>query len=94
MSKENEKIVACIDLLENGSIKERRPYIDALHKDHKCSLEGFIFQEELFCWLIWKPTDIQEHPQWKGENVLKIVPKFMEADKIPQVLDAQYWVYL
>ena len=95
MSKETEIIAKCIDLLENGSIKERRPYMDALHEDGKCKMEGFIFQDKLWCWLVWKPTDIEKDPQWKGQELLKIVPKFMrDADKIAQVLDAQYWVYL
>lgn len=58
----------------------------------------YIYQSDKTGWNynVWKTTDIHEHPEWKGENLLKTVPNVFDHTraKITAVLELQNWVYL
>lgn len=92
--KENELIQETINFLTNGKFKERSPYIKTLASGATISLNGFAFGKELYCWIIWKSTDEEEEPQYKGEPLYKCVPFNVPIKNIPIVLDAQPWKYI
>lgn len=92
--KENELIKETINFLTNGKFKERSPYIKTLASGATINLNGFAFGKELYCWIIWKPTDEEKEPQYKGEPLYKCVPFNVPIKNIPIVLDAQPWKYI
>ena len=96
ITMENKKLAKIIFELEDmHPWKEVKPYIDELHKNGQVNIDGFIFEEDDYCWLIWKPTDFGEHPEWKGEPLLKIVPKLLDSEEeILKVLEISSWQYL
>lgn len=87
-------IMEAIDFFKHGRYSERKEYLKELRDGKGASFNGFIFQKELWCWLVWKPTDMDEQPQFKGESLVKIIPDNVEIEKIPDVLDAQAWTYI
>ena len=92
--KENELIQETINFLKNGKFKEKAPYVNKLAKGETVMLNGFAFTKELYCWIIWKQTDEEEEPQYKGEPLYKCVPSNVLIKNIPIVLDAQPWKYV
>lgn len=94
MIGENKKIAKAIWLLENGQWIERREYLYQLREEGSCSIDGFEFQEEVYCWIVWKPTDIEKNPQWKGESLYKVVPRTdLSERQIINILGNQSWIY-
>ena len=91
--KENEIIKNTIDVLEHGDYEGRKQLIKQLHDNGYVVVDGLIFRDEGICWSVWKPTNEYVNPEYKGQSLSKIVPAYMEIDRIPQVLDAQQWVY-
>lgn len=91
--KENELIQEAINFLTNGKFKERLPYIKTLASE-TVSLNGFAFGKERYCWIIWKSTDEEKEPQYKGEPLYKCVPFNVPIKNIPIVLDSQPWTYI
>ena len=91
--KEAEIIKNAIYTLEHGPYKERMPLLKELHAIGYVVIDGFEFYDKDFCWVIWKPTDESVNPEYKGQPLSKIVPVYMDIDKIPQLLDAQQWIY-
>lgn len=57
----------------------------------------YIYQSDKTAWNfeVWKVTDMYEHPEWKGQELLKIVPHVLEYKraKITAVLELQDWTY-
>ena len=95
MNKETKKIVESIKFLLYGPHKDVKPYEDEMRNNPMgCKLNGFIFQRDVYCWLIWKPTDIRTHPEWKGECLLKTMPYNVPVDKMESVIDSEFWNYL
>ena len=92
-NKENKIIADTIRFLEKGKYAERKQYLKDYYHDG-VYLNGFIIQREMYCWLIWKPTDFNEDPQYKGEPLLKIVPRIIDMENIEKVLKLQAWHYI
>ena len=57
-------------------------------------VNGYIFDVEGLCWYVYKPTDMDIDPQYKGEPLVKVVPTTARIDAIPAILNAQPWTYL
>lgn len=94
MIGENKKIAKAIRLLEDGQWKERKDYLYQMREKGFCSIDGFEFQEEICCWVVWKPTDIEKDPQWKGEPLYKVVPRtYLSERQIINILSNQSWIY-
>jgi len=92
--KENKLIQKTFNFLKNGKFREKAPYVNKLQKGETVTLNGFSFTKELYCWIIWKPTDEEKEPQYKGEPLYKCVPFNVPIENIPIVLDAQPWTYI
>ena len=93
-NKENKLIVDALNLLNNGKFRDKKPFLDELRKG-STTINGFMFQQTEWCWIIWKPTDFEEEPQFKGEALVKIVPRFVtEQKRIKIILKNQSWIYL
>lgn len=93
MRNENEVIKESIMFLEKAPYKERKQYIKDYHKDG-VDINGYTIQCDTWCWLIWKPTDMGENPEYKGELLVKVVPRNIDLNKIDVVLNAQSWTYI
>lgn len=99
MSKqeENNNIVDALNILNNDrnvSYEERRKYLLELHEDRSTYINGFYITQEIYSWIIWKPTSIEKQPEFKGEPLHKVVPKNVRReDCIKAVLNAQSWMY-
>lgn len=93
MKTENKIIVDAIKFLEDAPFKERKPYLKDFY-GKGVELNGYKFQRETWCWLIWKPTDIDIQPEYKGEPLVKIVPNTVEINRIAEILNAQPWTYI
>ena len=93
MCTENEKIIDSIKFFTRGKYRERKPYLSSLLKGEVVSYNGFDFQRDTWCWIVWKPTDIGENPQYKGKPLCKVIPRneFVDVDA---VLNAQQWIYI
>ena len=91
--KENMLITEAISFFKYGRFRERQPYLKEL-RDGKVEYNGFTFQKDLWCWLVWKETDICTQPQFKGEHLLKVIPDTVPVENIHDVLDAQPWMYI
>ena len=91
--KENEKIQEAIKFFKHAPFRERKPYLLQL-REKGAEYNGFVFQEDAWCWFVWKPTDPDTQPQFKGESLVKVIPRTVPIDKIPDILDAQPWMYI
>ena len=103
MSKkyENQKIAKIINYLEKGRghyDKERIEYLKEARTDKGTKIDGYIFNENTWCWIIAKPTDIGEEPGFKGEPLIKIVPRMYlfknDVESIVKILEEEIWTYL
>lgn len=96
--KETKKIAESLFFLNHGPYKERRPYMKLIHDSPHRSAEynGYTFQKELWCWVIWKPTDFDKQPQYKGSPLAKVVPSTVtdNIDAMIQILKNQPWIYV
>lgn len=90
---ENQIIVNALKFLEKGKFRERKPYIKPF-REMGVELNGYTFKKELWCYLIWKSTDLGKQPQFKGEPLVKVIPVNVPFDKMEVVLNAQPWTYL
>ena len=90
---ENTKIAETIKFLEKGNFHDRKSLLKDFY-GKGAEINGYIIQHETWCWLIWKPTNIGEKPQYKGEPLVKVVPRTISFDKIADVLAAQPWTYI
>lgn len=101
-SKESMIIAEVIQMLEDGPWEERKKYLKDLRSEDGALINGFRFQQDTWCWLVWKPTDIWKQPQYKGEPLYKVVPRdtinprrgTVKLENIAKVLDLQHWLYL
>ncbi len=91
--KENMEITEAIKFFKQGKFGERKPYIEKLFKGNTVEYNGYTFQKELWCWVVWKKTDIGKEPQFKGEPLYKVIPETVPIKNIPAVLDEQPWTY-
>lgn len=91
---ENELIVDAIKFFKYGNYSERKPYLDKLYAGEGVSYNGFTFNVNPWFWIIWKPTDIEKEPQYKGDPPYKAIPDNVPIDKMTTVLDAQPWTYI
>ena len=90
--QENKAIIDAINLLENGQYRDKKPYLKAI-RNGGASINGFVFEQSDWCWIVWKPTDIDKNPEYKGEPLAKVVPRVYIRD-IGAILDAQSWTYI
>ena len=101
-STESMNIGEIIQMLEDGPWEERKKYLKDLRSEDGALINGFRFQQDTWCWLIWKPTSIEKEPQYKGEPLLKVVPRHTinsrrgaaKFENVAKILDLQHWVYL
>ena len=91
--KENKTIVETLKFLEKGRYHDKKQYLEDFH-NNGVELNGYTFKKDVWCFLVWKSTDIEDNPEFKGEPLLKIIPRFTEWDKMEDVLNAQSWTYL
>ena len=92
-SGENQTIIETLKFLETGSYHERKEYL----KDYNSKgvfLNGFTFLKDAFCYVVSKATDIGTNPEYKGEDLLKAIPRFSAWDKMDAVLQSQPWTYV
>ena len=94
MQTENNHIIQAIKFLEKAPYSERKPYLEDYIRGNGAEINGFTILREIWCWIIWKPTDIGKNPEYKGEPLCKVVPRFTPFDKIDEVLDSQPWTYI
>lgn len=96
MSKNDSmKVAEIIYLVESGRYKDRKRYIYELNEKGNVTIEGYTIEKELWCWVVWKPTDIGKNPEFKGEPLVKVVPRlYLNKEDIKAVLDAQPWNYI
>ena len=92
--KENKAIADAIMLFEHGQYREKKEYIRELKKGNAVQLNGFTFCLDTWIYQIWKETDLGKQPQFKGEPLVKVVPKDVPYKNIPKVLNAQCWMYI
>lgn len=103
-SKESMNIAEVIQMLEDGPWEERKKYLKDLRSEDGALINGFRFQDKIWCWIVWKPTSIEKEPQYKGEPLYKVVPEETvsarkgpgkgKLENITKILDLQYWLYL
>ena len=91
--KENVSIVEAIRFFKYGCFSERKQYMAAL-RSGGATYNGYTFFKELYCWVIWKPTDLATQPQFKGDPLYKVIPDNVPIENIPAILDAQPWTYV
>lgn len=78
LSKTQREVVDIVCLLESGDYHKLKPYAKDLRSEKGANINGYIVHRDVHCWLIWKPTDIGEHPEWKGEPLLMVIPQMLE----------------
>ena len=74
-----------------------RDYLKERLETGSCKVGGFDFQEDVYCWVIWKPTDIRKYPEYNGEPLHKILPSttaHLTREQMETILDAQPWCYI
>lgn len=93
MNKQEENLLIedAIDFFTLGKFSEVRPFLEKLITNEGVSYNGFTFNRDAWCWIVWKPTDINRDPQYKGDPLYKVIPR--NASDISKVLDAQPWTY-
>lgn len=88
-----KKMNIYIDRTNEYLMRIARLYEDGLKEENLF----YIYQnaDTSYNYYIWKVTDMYTHPEYKGEELLKIVPQtlFNERAKITAVLELQDWVY-
>lgn len=91
---QNDAIADAIMLLEKGQWRDKKEYIKALHKNGECTINGYTFEDKIFAWIVWMPTDIGREPEYKGEPLSKVVPQCLNTkENIKTILAAQAWIY-
>lgn len=86
---ENELIVDAIKKID----RDHRLMSKAFDIDGGVYLNGFCFYKDVWCWVIFKPTDIKKQPEYRGEPLVKVVPDLIDYDDMETVLNLQGWVY-
>ena len=96
MNKDNIEIAETIHLLENGPYRDKKEYLKKmLHSPSRSvSIGNFEYSQDVWCWIIWKKTDIGTNPEYKGESLCKVVPRGIVKNKIGTILNALAWVYI
>ena len=95
MKNDSIKVAEIVYMLENGQYKERKQYIKELYEKGQVTIKGYTIEKDLWCWVIWKPTDIDKDPGFKGEPLVKVVPRlYLDKEEIEAILDAQPWNYI
>lgn len=73
-----------------------REYREERIQKGRFKVDGFEFEHDVWCWIVWKPTDISRNPEYKGEPLAKVVPNIapLTREQIEIILDAQPWCYV
>lgn len=71
-------------------------YLKERMEKGRCKVDGFEFKNDVWCWVILKPTDIRRNPEYKAELLAKVVPNIapLTREQIETILDAQPWCYI
>ena len=94
VSKETREVTDIIVLLEGHNYKKQKPYLEDLRKNG-AKINGYTVLKKHDCYYILKPTSIVEHPEWKGEPLLMIVPQYLENKfKILNVVKNSNFYYM
>lgn len=58
-------------------------------------INGFTMLKRTWCYIILKPTDIGKQPQYKGEELVKIIPETIKLRRVyvDMALKSQSWTY-
>ena len=93
---ENKVIAEAYKFFEGpnrGSFRDRKPLLSD-YMGNGVEMNGFILQHTPDGVCVWKPTDIGEEPQYKGDPLLKFIPFTVTPGKVIDVLECQQWTYL
>ena len=103
MSKESINIAKVIQRLEDDYDERMKHYEELVGRWPGAFINGFWFLHRGFCWVVLKPTDIEKNPEYKGEQLLKVVPdgtvkpingrSQLKIENTTKILDLQYWRY-
>lgn len=88
-NKENEQIFeALVSLERNYKLRSEA-------RDGGVKINGFTILIQPWCYVIFKPTDIEKEPQYKGEELVKIIPETTKLRRvyIDMALNSQSWTY-
>ena len=94
MPTENNLIIQAIKFLEKAPYHDRKLYLEDYIKGNGAKINGFTILRKTWCWIIFKSTDIGKNPEYKGEPLCKVVPRFTNFNKIDVVLNSQPWTYI
>lgn len=95
MEKVNELdvIIDCFKELFSYNLKNQ--VVNDFNHGKVVNLNGYEFKRDIWCIFVWKPTDISKEPEYKGEPLLKIVPRTIRTyEGIRDVLKLQGWSYI
>ena len=59
---ENQRIIDAIVLLDKGKYSERKVHLMEIVKNGATTINGFNFIRDVWCWVVFKPTDISKQP--------------------------------
>ena len=94
MENESQVIAEIILTLQHPRTKEGRDQYHMAFTSDGVKIKGYEFRRFTYCFVVWKPTDFQKDPQWKGEPLCKIVPDtILTKQQIETILEAQPWLY-
>ena len=97
ITKENEIISEVISDMERSLYHASKKYDIKLKPlmNEGVEINGFTFIKDTWAWIIFKPTDLDKQPEYKGKPLVKIVPMFVDdKENIVTILKAQHWTYL
>lgn len=86
---ENELIVDAIKKIDH----DHKLMAKAIDTVEGVSINGFAIYKDVWCWVIYKPSDIKKQPEYRGEPLVKVVPDIIDYDDMETVLNLQGWVY-
>ena len=95
MFNENKEIAKTIYMLERGKYKDKKEYLKKLYESefNSVTIGSYEYMLDAWCWVIWKETDPEKNPEYKGESLFKVIPRYADKDRIPAMLKAQAWIY-
>ena len=91
--EENELLVDALNILTRSPWEQRKVLLYDATLGEGANVNGYIFKKDTYCWLIWKPTDFDKNPEYKGEPLLKVLPYNVPIDAAGKVLLLQPWTY-
>lgn len=101
--KEESNIAKDVCYIEHLSFKERKEKELLFRREGNefysidiLEYNGYEYQYEEYCLVVWKPTDINVQPEFKGHPLYKVIPcpSLLSEEQIEAILENQPWVYI